>query len=136
MICKHFGKYRAAKNGEGCSAFVYIHKDVKLAGKLWTVRSSCLEHSNPLSEDKRAYHNNRKLNADDQESVITLMRGGTTPSKTLKMLETKGVRNLIVTDLTNIQQQFCRDSHTDMWNFVKNLESSGHQVRFLTDADE
>lgn len=52
------------------------------------------------------------------------------------MLETRGVSNLIVTDLTNIQQQFCRDSHIDMWNFVKNLESSGHQVRFLTDADE
>lgn len=70
----------------GCSAFIYIRKDVKLAGEPWTVRSSCFEHNHPLSEDKRAYHSNRKLNADDQEFAISLMRGGTTPSETLKVM--------------------------------------------------
>ncbi|KAG2198379.1 hypothetical protein INT47_009784 [Mucor saturninus] len=44
--------------------------------------------------------------------------------------------HLIVTDLTNIQQQFCRDNNTNMWNFIKNLEPSGHQVRYMTNADE
>ncbi|KAG2214023.1 hypothetical protein INT47_001294 [Mucor saturninus] len=87
MVCKHFGKYRTAKKGEdekdavnddelensvqrpnrttgrtGCSAFVYIRKNVKLAGgEPWTVRSSCFEHNHPLSQDKRAYHSNHVL---------------------------------------------------------------------------
>ncbi|KAG2190702.1 hypothetical protein INT47_011360 [Mucor saturninus] len=159
MICKHFGKYRAAKKGEedigtgeglesvaqrpnqttgrtGCSAFVYVRKDARAVGQPWTIRTSCFEHNHPMSEDRRAYHNNRKLNAEDQELAISLMRAGTTPSETLKMLETRGVNNLIVTDLTNIQQQFCRDNHTNMWSFIKNLESGGHQVRYMTNADE
>ncbi|KAG2209242.1 hypothetical protein INT47_005534 [Mucor saturninus] len=161
MICKHFGKYRAANKGEdeedmgtgeglesvaqhpnrttgrtGCSTFIYVRKDTTAVGQSWTIRTSCFEHTHPLSEDRRAYHNNRKLNAEDGELAISLMRAGTTPSKTLKMLETRGVNNLIVTDLTNIQQQFCRDNHTNMWNFIKNLESSDHQVRHMTNADE
>jgi hypothetical protein len=41
-----------------------------------------------------------------------------------------------VTDLTNIQQQFCRDNHAQMWDFIKNLEMTGHQVRWMVDTDE
>ncbi|KAG2206102.1 hypothetical protein INT47_003751 [Mucor saturninus] len=139
MICKHFGKYRAAKKGEDeedIGTGKGLESDTRAVGQPWTIRTSCFEHNHPLSEDRRAFHNNRKFNAEDGELAIRLMRAGTTPSKTLKMLETRGVNNLIVTDLTNIQQQFCRDNHTNMWNFIKNLESSGHQVRYMTNVDE
>ncbi|KAG2203128.1 hypothetical protein INT47_004935, partial [Mucor saturninus] len=142
MICKHFGKYRAAKKGEDEEDFGTGEglESVAQRSNQTTGRTGCsafdMFHNHPLSEDRRAYHNNRNLNAEDQELAISLMRAGTTPSETLKMLETRGVNNLIVTDLANIQQQFCRDNHTNMWNFIKNLESSGHQVRYMTNADE
>lgn len=53
-----------------------------------------------------------------------------------RILERKGVTNILITDLTNIQQQFCRDNHVQMWNFIKNLELTGHQVRWMVDTDE
>ncbi|KAG2198400.1 hypothetical protein INT47_009805 [Mucor saturninus] len=90
MIWKHCGKYRAAKKGEDeedigtgkglesvaqrpnrttgrteCSAFVYVRKDARAGGQPWTIRSSCFEHNHLLSEDRRAYHNNRNLNAEE-----------------------------------------------------------------------
>lgn len=52
------------------------------------------------------------------------------------MLQAKGIENMLIHDLTNIQQQFCRDNHKDMWNFIKHLEMSGHQVRWMTDSKE
>lgn len=52
------------------------------------------------------------------------------------MFEKKGVKNVLVNDLTNMQQQFCRDNNTDMWKFVKNLEMSQHQVRWMTGLDK
>lgn len=42
---------------------------------------------------------------------------------------------VLVADLTNIQRQFHRDNHTHMWDFIKNLELTGHSVRWLTDSD-
>lgn len=51
------------------------------------------------------------------------------------MMEDRGISNLIANDLKNIQQQFCRDGSDEMWNFIKNLELTGHHVRWLADED-
>ncbi|KAG2194330.1 hypothetical protein INT47_000257, partial [Mucor saturninus] len=159
MICKPFGKYRAAKKGKdeedigtgeglesvaqrlnrttgrtGCSSFVYARTDARAVGQPWTIRNSCSEYNcHELTRPVYCLHN---LDAEDQELAISLMRVVTTPSETLKMLGTRGVNNLISTDLTDNQQQFCRDNHINMWNFIKNVESSGHQVRYMTNANE
>lgn len=80
----------------GCSAFVYVRKDARAIGQPWTIRSSCFEHNHPLSEDKRVYDNNKKLEAEDQELAISLMRAGTTPSETLKVRLKVDMEKLIV----------------------------------------
>lgn len=51
------------------------------------------------------------------------------------MMIQRGVNNLTVNDLKNIQQQFCRDGSNEMWDFIKSLEVTGHHVRYLADED-
>lgn len=46
------------------------------------------------------------------------------------------MHNIRVSDLTNLQQQFCRDNTKEMWHFIKSLESTGHQVRWMTDSND
>lgn len=51
------------------------------------------------------------------------------------MMEDRGINNLIVNDLKNIQQQFCRENSNEMWDFIKDLELAGHHVRYLADEN-
>jgi hypothetical protein len=69
----------------GCTAFINVRVDKKSSGDPWMIKSICFEHNHPISEDERLYSVNRKLDAENQELVINLMRSGTLPREALKV---------------------------------------------------
>ncbi|KAG2193955.1 hypothetical protein INT47_003525 [Mucor saturninus] len=104
LVCKHFGDYRSTrgvkkdgsddeggfkrpnrKTGKvGCTAFIHLKMDVKDVQKRWFVSKTCFEHTHPVSNNRKMYHVNRKLEADDQEFAIKMMQSGSTPSAVLE----------------------------------------------------
>ncbi|KAG2199328.1 hypothetical protein INT47_012962 [Mucor saturninus] len=148
LVCKNFGDYSSTRGVEkdgnddeggfkrpnrktgkvGCTAFIHPKMDLKDVEKRWFVSKTCLEHTHPVSNNRKMYHVNRKLEADDQESAIKMMQSGSTPSAVLELLRTRDVCNVTVTDLTNIQQRFCRDDSIFVWDFIKRLETTNHHT--------
>ncbi|KAG2197294.1 hypothetical protein INT47_011000 [Mucor saturninus] len=147
LVCKHFGRYRntrGEKNDEkvgkgvlkrpnrktgkiGCTAFIHIKMDTKDVERHWFVYKRCFDHCHPVSDNRRLYHVNRKLEADDQEFAIKMMQSGRTPSVVLEMLKARDVYNVTVTDLTNIQQRFL-SSQKESEDILKRIDDLYHEL--------
>ncbi|KAI7871390.1 uncharacterized protein EV154DRAFT_570636 [Mucor mucedo] len=84
LVCKHFGDYRSTRGVEngnddeggfkrpnrktgkvGCTAFIHLKIVLKDVENRWFVIKTCFEHTHPVSSNRKMYHVNRKLEADD-----------------------------------------------------------------------
>ncbi|KAG2199368.1 hypothetical protein INT47_001550 [Mucor saturninus] len=110
MICKHFGKYRAAKKGEDEEDFGTGEGLASVAQRPNRTigRTGCSAFDMNKSLSQQSQPQCRRPKACNQFYACW-----NDASETLKMLAVRGVNNLI--------------------NFIKNLESS---VRYMTNADE